>query len=236
MRVFTSSGIHWTNRCVCVCVLLYNLFFSHTDLVPVAGPGSKDLVTTPIIGLRSLNNNTIRPLVCLHSLAPCLSSSQRNNQPGDEPRDERVSPECHVRARVVPPAGSMRVSEVVRNGERVSSYSWLTYGSLPHSARLLTLDTAWANQQVWHVTALTGTDQSLSHWEVYKQPAGLLLGALLDLFKSDVRCHSEEQCMRAATLQKVAEAANESTEGKFKSQLVDKSKEEELQTLAGYGM
>ncbi len=92
-----SPGIHWTNRCV-VCVLLYNLFFSHTDLVPVVGPGSKDLVTTPIIGLRSLNNNTIQPLVYPHSLAPCLSSSQQNNRQRDELRDERVSPECHVRA------------------------------------------------------------------------------------------------------------------------------------------
>lgn len=86
------------------------------------------------------------------------------------------------------------------------------------------------------MTAMTGTDQSLSHWEVYKQPAGLLLGALLDLFKSDVRCHSEEQCMNGTTLQKVTEAANENTEGNFKSQLVDKSMKEELQTLAGYGM
>lgn len=69
------SGVHLTNRyVVCVCVLLYYPFFSHTDLVPVVGPGSKDLVTTPIIGLRSLNNNTIQPLVYPHSLASCLSS------------------------------------------------------------------------------------------------------------------------------------------------------------------
>lgn len=72
LQVFTEQ----TGVCVCECVLLllYNLFFSHTDLVPVVGPGSKDLVTTPIIGLRSLNNNTIQPLVYPHSLASCLSS------------------------------------------------------------------------------------------------------------------------------------------------------------------
>lgn len=89
-----------------VCALLYNLFFSHTDLVPVVGSGSKDLVTTPIIGLRSLNN-TIQPLVYPRSLAPCPSRSQRDNRWRDEAGDERVSPECHVRARVVPPASPM---------------------------------------------------------------------------------------------------------------------------------
>lgn len=61
-----------------VCVPLYNPFFSHTDLVPVVGPGSKELVTTPITGLRSLNtsNNTIQPLVYQHSLAPSLPTDR----------------------------------------------------------------------------------------------------------------------------------------------------------------
>lgn len=76
-RFSPSSGILWTSRYV-VCVLPYNLFFSHTDLVPVVGPGSKELVTTPIIGLRSLNtsNNTIQPLVYPRNLVP----SQQNNR------------------------------------------------------------------------------------------------------------------------------------------------------------
>lgn len=83
-----SSGVHLNRYAVCVCVgvgvrvraLLYYLPCSHTDLVPVVGPGSKGLVTTPIIGLCSLNNNTIQPLVYPHSLASCLSSSHRNNR------------------------------------------------------------------------------------------------------------------------------------------------------------
>lgn len=66
-----SPPPRWFTLCVS---LLYNLCFSHTDLVPVVGPGSKDLVTTAITGLRSLNNNTIQPLVYLHCLASCLSS------------------------------------------------------------------------------------------------------------------------------------------------------------------
>lgn len=46
-----------------VCVpAAHTLFFSHTDLVPTVGPGSKDPVTAPITGLRSFSNNTIAPL------------------------------------------------------------------------------------------------------------------------------------------------------------------------------
>lgn len=172
-----------------MCVPLYNLFFSHTDLVPIVQPGSKDLVTTPIIGLRSLNN-TIQPVVYQHSAALCLE--KQNNQLWDERWDERVGSRESLRGSTEAP---MRVRKVVRRetprsgesrkekGER----SWLSYGSVPHSACLLTLDTAWANQQVWHVTAMIGTDQSLSHWEVCKQAAGLLLGTLLHLFKTDER-------------------------------------------------
>lgn len=45
------------------CMFLCNLLFSHTDLVPTIGPGSKDLVTAPITGLCSLNDKTIKPFV-----------------------------------------------------------------------------------------------------------------------------------------------------------------------------
>lgn len=53
------SGAQQGGGCV---FLLRTHSFSHTDLVPTVGPGSKDPVTAPITGLRSLSNNTIAPL------------------------------------------------------------------------------------------------------------------------------------------------------------------------------
>lgn len=66
----------------------YSLCFSHTDLVPAVGPCTKELVTTPITGLRSLNtsNNTVRLLIYLHGLAHGRRASQQNSL-----QDESVS-------------------------------------------------------------------------------------------------------------------------------------------------
>lgn len=71
----SSHPLKRTSRYV---ALLFVLFFSHTDLVPAVGPGTKELVTTPTTGLRSLNtsDNTIQPLVYLPGFTPCVQASE----------------------------------------------------------------------------------------------------------------------------------------------------------------
>lgn len=59
-----SSGAQQGHGCMFLC----NLLFSHTDLVPTIGPGSKDLVTAPITCLCSLNDKTIKPFVWVSPL------------------------------------------------------------------------------------------------------------------------------------------------------------------------
>lgn len=87
------------------CMFLCCLPFSHTDLVPTIGPGSKDLMTAPITGLCSLNKKTMKLFV-------------RVSRWGG---DESIWPQ-HTR-------------ESRSTGSRmVSGHSWLTYGSPSHSA------------------------------------------------------------------------------------------------------
>lgn len=147
-------------------VFLFNLLFSHTYLVPTIGPNSKGLVAAPITALCSLQDKTIEPLVCRH------------NRPAS-------------------PAGyesswTQRTRESSSLGLRMlSSHSWLTYGSTSHSP-----PSPHAGHGVSQSAGVT-CDSSDRNWPItlpvggLQQPAGPLLATLLNLFKSDVRCHNE---------------------------------------------
>ena len=134
--------------------------FSHADLVPIVEPRTKDLVTTPIEALRSLNtsNNTIQPLIDPHSLALCLSSSQQNN-----PWDEQG--ERWWKVLTTMPRESLSTS---------TRFSWLL--SFCQTGDFETALDWIETVSGCDVMAIIGTNQ-LSQLEACKESAGLFVGS-----------------------------------------------------------